>query len=171
MNQRLGSLPTKSRAEILPRCRRDYPLLPPINRLSVDGLREEQNWVQIRRKTSHLPCFSSFSAVSLSLLSPSQSCLHPPPPFSPPARQPSSPPHFSLSTNASPFSSTAAVAHQHRHFHFLPSPAPVAATSAPTSTSTTGFTTIISINPAPHQWQSSHRDLLSLLLPTFLSPL
>jgi len=28
-----------------------------------------------------------------------------------------------------------------------------------TFTTTTGFTTVISINLAPHQWQSSHRDL------------
>jgi len=69
------------------------------------------------------------------------------------------------------FSSTAVAAYQHHHFRFLPSPAPAAATSAPTSTSTNSFTTIISINPALHQWQSSHRDLLSLLLPAFLSPL
>jgi len=136
-----------------------------------------ENQVQNRRKTSHLPCFSSFSVVSLSLslslslLSPSQLCLQPPPPLSPPAGQPSSPPHFSLSTDASPFFSTTAAAYQYHHFCFLPSLAPAAATSAPTSTSTIGFTTIISINPAPHQWQSSHRDLLSLLLPAFLSPL
>jgi hypothetical protein len=56
-------------------------------------------------------------------------------------------------------------------FHFLPSPASAATTSAPTSTITTGLTTTISIKPAPHQRQSSHRDLLSLSSTIFVSSL
>jgi len=58
-------------------------------------------------------------------------------------------------------------------FFFLPShkQPTLPPTSTSTSTSTIGFTTIIAINPAPHQWQSSHHDLLSLLLLAFLSPL
>ena len=49
----MGSFPTKSRPEILPRCRRDYPLPPPINRGSVDDLREKK----IERKVGRKPAF------------------------------------------------------------------------------------------------------------------
>jgi len=42
LRQQLGSLSTELMAEILPRCRRDYPLPPPINRGGFHGLREEK---------------------------------------------------------------------------------------------------------------------------------
>jgi len=176
LNQRLRSFPTELRAAIFLQRRQDWPFPPLINRGSVDDLREEKIGSTIGEKPATSPVFLLFLlslslSLSLSILSLSQPCLQPAPPLSPPVGQPSSPPQFSLSTDASPFFSIAAAAHQHHHFLFLPSPAPAAATSAPTSTSTTDFTTTISINPAPHQWQSSHHDLLSLLLPTFLSPL
>jgi len=58
LNQRLGSLPTKSRAKILPRCRRDYPLPPSINRVSVDGLREKKIGSKHREKLAFLAQFS-----------------------------------------------------------------------------------------------------------------
>jgi len=53
LNKRLGSFPTKSRAEILPRCRRDYPLPSPINRGSVNDLRGKK----IERKVGRKPAF------------------------------------------------------------------------------------------------------------------
>jgi len=59
LNQRLGSFPAKSRAEILPRCRRDYPLPPPINRGSVDDLREEKIGSKNQKKLASLPRFCS----------------------------------------------------------------------------------------------------------------
>ena len=78
LSQRLGSFPTKLRAEILPRCRRDYPLPPPINRGWVDGLREEKFRSKIWKKPAPI---APVSAVSPSLSPP----LQPPPPSSPPA--------------------------------------------------------------------------------------
>jgi len=66
LSQRLGSLPTESMAEIFPQYRQDFPLLPPINRGGCHGLREEKIGSKVGQKTNHLPCFSSFSVVSLS---------------------------------------------------------------------------------------------------------
>jgi len=64
LNQRLGSLPTKSRAKILPRCRRDYPLLLPINRGSVDDLREKK----IKCKVGQKPAFPALFSCKRSFL-------------------------------------------------------------------------------------------------------
>jgi len=164
----LGSFSTKSRAEILPRCRRDYPLPPPINRDSVDDPREEKIESKFDKKNSHTPLFFSFSFLNeysffFLLLSRAFSHHHCR------RRLDNHPLHHTSPSPliSSPFSSTAATAHQHHHFRFLPSWAPATATSASTSISITSFTTIISINLAPHQWQRSHRDLLSLLLLAF----
>jgi len=55
LNQRLGSFPIKSRAEILPQCRRDYPLPLAINRGWFDGLREEKIGSKVSQKTSLPP--------------------------------------------------------------------------------------------------------------------
>jgi len=64
LSQRLGSFPFESRAEILHRYRREYPLPPPINRGGFHGLREEKIGSKVSQKTS----FFSFCTV-LSLLS------------------------------------------------------------------------------------------------------
>ena len=67
LNQRLGSFPTKSSAEILPRCRRDYPLLLAINRSWFDGQREVKIGSKVSQKTSLPPssrCRFSSSAFS-----------------------------------------------------------------------------------------------------------
>jgi len=158
LSQRLGSFSSESRAEIFLHCRKDFPLLPPINRDGFDGLREEKFRSKISQKTSHFSLF--------------------PLPFSPPWPSTTT----TLITGLPTISSTTGSQHNHQpttksHHRFLShlcSPSrfllhllPL----SPTSTATTGFTTVISINPAPHQWQSSDRDLLSLLLPAFLSPL
>jgi len=66
-NQQLGSLPTKSRAKILPRCGWDYPLPPPINRGGFDGLREEKIGSKKSPKIGLL--YSIFLQPVLSLLS------------------------------------------------------------------------------------------------------
>jgi len=164
----LGSFSTKSRAEILPRCRRDYPLPPPINRDSVDDLREEKIESKFDKKKTATPLYFSpflfyneysFFFLLLSRVFSHHHCCR---------RLDNHPLHHTSPSLliSSPFSSTAAADHQH-HFHFLPSRAPATATLASTSTSMTSFTTIISINLAPHQWQRSHRDLLSLLLLAF----
>jgi len=156
----LGSFPSESRAKILPRYRGDYPLPPPINRGCVYGLMEEK----IGSKTSHFPCFCNFSLFPLPL-SPSWPSAT-----------------TTLITGLPTISSTIGSQHNNQpttksHRQFL---SPLCSPSRflllllplpPTSTATTGFTTIISINPAPHQWQSSDHDLLSLLLPAFLSHL
>jgi len=57
-NQQLGSLPTKSRAKILPRCGWDYPLPPPINRGGFDGLREEKIGSKNHQKSAFSTQFS-----------------------------------------------------------------------------------------------------------------
>ena len=67
LSQRLGSFPSESRAEILPLCRRDYPLPSPINRGSVDDLREEKMGSKNHKKTSLPP-------ISIFLLFPSAFC-------------------------------------------------------------------------------------------------
>jgi len=77
LNQRLGSFPTKSRAETSPRCRRDYPLPPLINTGSVDDLKKEKIGLKVGQKPALLPLFLQFFSPSLS------------PPFQPP---PASPP-------------------------------------------------------------------------------
>jgi len=64
LNQRLGSFPTKSRAAILPLCRQDYPLPSPINRGSVDDLREEK----FGSKVSQKPAFSAQFSCNRSFL-------------------------------------------------------------------------------------------------------
>jgi len=159
LSQRLGSFPSESRAEIWPRCRRDYPLPPPINRGWVYGLIEEKIWSKISQKTSHFPCSCNFSLSSPSLSTmvfshhhshhqSSHHQLHHRKPTQPPTDH-QEPPSVSLSS-LQPLSFSS---------------------SSFASSATTGFTTVISINPAPHQWKSSDRDLLSLLLPAFLSPL
>ena len=56
MNQRLRFFLTKSRAEILPRCKRDYLLPRPINRGSVDDLKKEK----IGSKNHKKPSFPLF---------------------------------------------------------------------------------------------------------------
>jgi len=86
LNQRLGSFPTKSSAEILPRCRRDYPLLLAINRGWFDGLREEKIGSKVSQKTSLPPSsrcrFSSsvFSSFFLHHRKPTSSPFLPPAP-------------------------------------------------------------------------------------------
>jgi hypothetical protein len=77
LNQRLGFFPTKSRAEILPRCRRDYPLPLPINRCSVDDLREEK--IESKKKKKPASSLVVFCNKSLSL-----SHIYPSPPKAPP---------------------------------------------------------------------------------------
>jgi len=67
LSQRLGSFPTKSRAEILPWCRRYYPLTSPINRGSIDDLREEKLWSKVSQKTSFSGINTVLSLSSLSL--------------------------------------------------------------------------------------------------------
>jgi len=52
------SFPTESRAKILPLCRRDYPLPPPINRGSVDDLREKKIECKLGRKPAFPAQFS-----------------------------------------------------------------------------------------------------------------
>jgi len=69
LNQWLGSLPTKSRTEILPRCGRDYPLPPLINRGSVDDLSEEKIGSKVSQKTSFFPVSAHFFSLSLSTAS------------------------------------------------------------------------------------------------------
>ncbi|KAJ6977046.1 hypothetical protein NC653_029051 [Populus alba x Populus x berolinensis] len=69
LGQRLGSFPTESMAEILPRCREDYPLPPPINRGFVDDLREVKLESKVRKKKKNqpsLPRFLQFLPLSLS---------------------------------------------------------------------------------------------------------
>jgi len=66
LNQWLRSFPIKSRAEILPRCRRDYPLPPPINRGFVDDLREEKIGSKVGQKLAPLPPFLQFFSLPLS---------------------------------------------------------------------------------------------------------
>jgi len=61
LSQRLGFFPSESRAEILPRCRRDYPLPPPINRGWVYGLREDKIGSKISQKISLFPVSATFS--------------------------------------------------------------------------------------------------------------
>ena len=164
LSQRLGSFPSESRAELFLHCRQDFPLPSLINRGGFDGMREENIGSKISQKTSDFPCFCNFSLFPL--------------PFSPPWPSATT----TLITGLPTISSTTGSQHNHQpttksHRRFL---SPLCSPSRflllllplpPTSTATTGFTTIISINPAPHQWQSSDRDLLSLLLPAFLSPL
>jgi len=151
LSQRLGSFPFESRAEIFLYFRQDFPLPPPINRGGFDSLREEKIGSKISQKTSHFPCFLTSATTT-------------------------------LITGLPTISSTTGSQHNHQpttksHHRFL---SPLYSPSRflilllplpPTSTITTGFTTVISINPTPHQWQSSDRDLLSLLLLAFLSPL
>ena len=60
LSQRLESFPTESMAEILPRCRRDYPLPPPINRGFVDDLSEEKIGSKVGHKPALLPPFLQF---------------------------------------------------------------------------------------------------------------
>ena len=62
LNQRLGSFPTKSRANILPRCRQNYPLRSPIIRGEFDGPREEKIGSKVSQKT----CFFGFFTFLLS---------------------------------------------------------------------------------------------------------
>jgi len=69
LSQRLGSFPTESRAEILPQCRRNYPLPPPINRGWCYGLREEKIESKISQKTSFSPVFLPANVLSLLSLS------------------------------------------------------------------------------------------------------
>jgi len=88
LNQRLRSFQTESRAERFLQCRQDYSLPYPINRGGFHGLKRKKIEFKVDKKPTTLPCFSLFLS-SLSLLSPSQLCL----------QLPSSPPHFSLSTN------------------------------------------------------------------------
>ena len=72
LSQRLESFPTESMAEILPRCRPDYPLPPPINRGFFDDLSEEKIWSKFGHKPALLPLFQQFFFTTLS------------PPFQPP---------------------------------------------------------------------------------------
>jgi len=55
LSQRFESFLTESMAEILSRCRWDYPLPPPINRGGFDILEEEK----IRSKNRQKPAFSA----------------------------------------------------------------------------------------------------------------
>jgi len=100
LSQRLGSFPTKSRAEIFPLCRRDCPLPPPINRGGFDGLREEKIASKNRKKPASSPVFS---AASLSLYTLSPPCSQRLQATLPPAHLSPSPPHLSLSTESSSF--------------------------------------------------------------------
>jgi len=61
LSQRLGSFPSKSRAEIFLHCRKDFPLPPPINRGGFDGLREEKIGSKISQKISSFPVSAIFS--------------------------------------------------------------------------------------------------------------
>jgi len=61
LNQRLGSFPTESRAEIFPQCRQDYPLPPPINRGGFQGLKEEKIRSKVSQKISIFSVSATFS--------------------------------------------------------------------------------------------------------------
>jgi len=61
LSQQLGSLPTESMAEIFPRCRRDYPLPPPIKRGGFDRLEEEKIGSKISQKIGLFPVSATFS--------------------------------------------------------------------------------------------------------------
>jgi hypothetical protein len=97
LNQRLGSLPTKSKAEILPRCGRDYLLPPPINRGSVNDRREEKIGSKVGKNQPPLPSFCSFS-LSLSL-SIRRSSHQPKPPS---ASTSLASPHLAIPTTSQP---------------------------------------------------------------------
>ena len=64
LSQRLRCFPTESRAAIFSQRRQDCPLPLPINRVGIDGLREEKIGSKVSQKTSLSPfscCrFSSF---------------------------------------------------------------------------------------------------------------
>jgi len=169
LNQPLGSFSTESRAANFPRCRQECPLLPPINTGGFQGLKRKKIGSKVSQKISLFPVPATFSlSLSLYVCVCARARAHRPnsqprpPTLSSPAWPLPFPPHSPSPPIASPFSSTVAAAHQRHHFRFLPSPALAATTSAPTSIVTTSLTTIISINPAPHQQQSSHCDLLYL---------
>jgi len=86
-------------AEILPRCKRDYPLPPPINRGEVDGLREEKIESKVDKKPASSPVFFLF----LQQVSLSPSCSQRLQATLPPARLPLSPPHLFLSIESTSF--------------------------------------------------------------------
>jgi len=125
LSQRLGSFPTKSRAENFPLCRRDCPLPPAINGGGLDGLREEKIGSKNRKKPASSPVFS---AASLSLYTLSPPCSQRLQATLPSARLSPSPP------KGPPFSSTAAAANQHHHFRFIPSLVSAAAAPTPPQT-------------------------------------
>jgi len=69
LSQRMQSFLAESRAEILPRCRRDYPLSPAINKGWFYGMREEKSGSKISQKISFSPVFlpaNVLSSLSLS---------------------------------------------------------------------------------------------------------
>jgi len=79
LSQWMRSFLVESRAEILPRCRRDYPLSPPINRGWFYGLREEKTGSKISQKISFLFFFQpTLSLLSLSLSPAASSALEDP---------------------------------------------------------------------------------------------
>jgi len=61
LNQRLGSFPIESRAEIFPQCRQDCPLPPLINRGGFQALREKKTRSKVSHKISLFPVSATFS--------------------------------------------------------------------------------------------------------------
>jgi len=142
LSQRLGSFPTKSRAENFPLCRRDW----------LDGLREEKIGSKNRKKPASSPVFS---AASLSLYTLSPPCSQRLQATLPPARLSPSPPHLSLSTERSSFflhggSSQSTPPFSFYSFSSIGSSSTDSSTDAATSFRETTQTTS---NLTPDQWQ------------------
>ena len=66
LSQQFGSFPTESRAEMFFKCRQDFPLPPPLNKVGFHGLREEKTGSKVSKKTSFFGFCTVLSLLSLS---------------------------------------------------------------------------------------------------------
>jgi len=152
LSQWLESFPTESRAEILPRYRRDYPLQPPINRGSIGDLREEKLGSKVSQKTIFSSGFCTFF-LFFSL----HRGLQPPPPSSPVFQPSPSPQKANTTTSRPPWAtvdfSLVSLAPLARFFFFNLLPLPLVTISA--TASATVLTQPLTVSPTSSRLNSS----------------